>query len=77
MRCLSSVSKITVVMAAPELFARIVAEEAGQRPPASAEEAVALASDGTPGRDRKAQGLTNLAKQYLEEKHGEVTPQNS
>jgi ParB-like chromosome segregation protein Spo0J len=29
-------------------------------------EAVELASDGTPGRDRKARGLTNLAKQFLE-----------
>jgi ParB-like chromosome segregation protein Spo0J len=30
------------------------------------ERAVELASDGTPGRDRKARGLTNLAKKYLE-----------
>ena len=30
------------------------------------EQAVELASDGTPGRDRKARGLTNLAKQYME-----------
>jgi ParB-like chromosome segregation protein Spo0J len=30
------------------------------------ERAVELASDGTPGRDRKAKGLTNLARHYLE-----------
>ena len=32
------------------------------------EEAVELASDGTPGRDRKARGLTNLAMHYMEER---------
>jgi ParB-like chromosome segregation protein Spo0J len=32
-------------------------------------EAVELASDGTPGRDRKARGLTNLAKQYMEDRN--------
>ncbi|MBU1951177.1 MAG: ParB/RepB/Spo0J family partition protein [Candidatus Eisenbacteria bacterium] len=37
------------------------------------EEAVELASDGTPGRDRKARGLTNLAKSYIEERHEEIT----
>ena len=30
--------------------------------------AVEMASDGTPGRDRKAKGLTNLAKYYLRER---------
>ena len=30
------------------------------------EEAVEMASDGTPGRDRKAKGLTNLARHFLE-----------
>jgi len=30
------------------------------------EQAVELASDGTPGRDRKAKGLTNLARHFLE-----------
>jgi ParB-like chromosome segregation protein Spo0J len=30
------------------------------------EQAVELASDGTAGRDRKARGLTNLARHYLE-----------
>jgi hypothetical protein len=30
------------------------------------ERAVELASDGTPGRDRKARGLANLAKHFLE-----------
>ena len=30
------------------------------------EEAVELASDGTRGRDRKARGLTNLAKRFME-----------
>src|SRR5512144_82997 len=29
------------------------------------EQAVELASDGTPGRDRKARGLTNLARQFM------------
>jgi len=29
------------------------------------EEAVERASDGTPGRDRKARGLTNLARHYM------------
>ena len=29
------------------------------------EQAVELASDGTPGRDRKAKGLANLAKRFL------------
>jgi hypothetical protein len=32
------------------------------------ERAVELASDGTPGRDRKARGLTNLASRYLDER---------
>jgi ParB-like chromosome segregation protein Spo0J len=32
------------------------------------EQAVELASDGTPGRDRKARGLTNLAHHYLKER---------
>ena len=32
------------------------------------EEAVELASDGTPGRDRKAKGLTNLATRFLEDR---------
>jgi len=31
------------------------------------EQAVEAASDGTPGRDRKARGLTNLARSFLEE----------
>jgi ParB family chromosome partitioning protein len=30
------------------------------------EQAVELASDGTPGRDRKARGLTNLARTFIE-----------
>jgi hypothetical protein len=32
------------------------------------EQAVELASDGTPGRDRKAKGLANLAKRFLRER---------
>jgi len=32
------------------------------------ERAVEQASDGTPGRDRKARGLTNLARRFLDEK---------
>lgn len=35
------------------------------------EQAVELASDGTPGRDRKARGLANLAKDYMEDRHAE------
>ena len=31
------------------------------------EQAIELASDGTPGRDRKARGLTNLARLFLKE----------
>ena len=34
--------------------------------------AVELASDGTEGRDRKARGLVNLARRYLEETHDEA-----
>ncbi len=36
------------------------------------EEAIDLASDGTPGRDRKARGLANLAKNFLKEKPHET-----
>ena len=32
------------------------------------EQAVEMASDGTPGRDRKARGLANLARHFLKEK---------
>ena len=35
------------------------------------EQAVEAASDGTPGRDRKARGLANLARHYLE-KHDDA-----
>ena len=38
------------------------------------EQAVELASDGTPGRDRKARGLTNLAKQFMEGRRDETQP---
>jgi hypothetical protein len=34
--------------------------------------AVELASDGTEGRDRKAKGLTNLARRFLAENHDEA-----
>ena len=36
------------------------------------EEAVELASDGTAGRDRKARGLTSLAKRYMEDRQSEA-----
>jgi ParB-like chromosome segregation protein Spo0J len=36
------------------------------------EQAVELASDGTPGRDRKARGLTNLATHYMEGRRDET-----
>jgi len=39
------------------------------------EQAVELASDGTPGRDRKARGLTNLAQRFLEERTHETNPE--
>jgi len=35
------------------------------------EEAVELASDGTPGRDRRARGLASLARQFMEKRDGE------
>ena len=37
------------------------------------EEAVELASDGTAGRDRKARGLANLAREFLKERSNEAT----
>ena len=36
------------------------------------EQAVELASDGTPGRDRKAKGLANLARDFLERRSDET-----
>ena len=36
------------------------------------EQAVELASDGTPGRDRRARGLTNLARQFMEARDAQV-----
>jgi len=41
------------------------------------EQAVELASDGTPGRDRKARGLANLAQHFLKDRHGKTAQQNS
>jgi ParB-like chromosome segregation protein Spo0J len=38
------------------------------------EQAVELASDGTPGRDRKARGLANLARRYMEGRGDEAQP---
>ena len=38
------------------------------------EQAVELASDGTPGRDRKARGLSNLAKRFMEGRLNEAQP---
>ncbi|MBU2693083.1 MAG: ParB/RepB/Spo0J family partition protein [Candidatus Eisenbacteria bacterium] len=38
------------------------------------EQAVESASDGTPGRDRRARGLTNLAKGFLEDRTDEAQP---
>jgi ParB family chromosome partitioning protein len=37
------------------------------------EQAVELASDGTPGRDRRARGLTNLARQFMEARNEQGT----
>jgi ParB-like chromosome segregation protein Spo0J len=39
------------------------------------ERAVELASDGTPGRDRKAKGLANLARRFLEGRSHEANAQ--
>lgn len=41
------------------------------------EQAVELASDGTPGRDRKARGLANLAQHFMKDRHGKTTQQDS
>ena len=41
------------------------------------EQAVELASDGTPGRDRRARGLTNLARRFMEERSEEVAHEGS
>ena len=38
------------------------------------EQAVELASDGTAGRDRRARGLANLARKFLEERTDEPSP---
>jgi ParB-like chromosome segregation protein Spo0J len=40
------------------------------------ERAVEAASDGTPGRDRKARGLANLARRFLEEPHEQGSHEN-
>ncbi len=41
------------------------------------EQAVEMASDGTPGRDRKARGLTNLARHFMEkESHEQTLPKD-
>ena len=42
---------------------------------AAIDQAVELASDGTPGRDRKARGLFNLAQRFLEERSDGAIPQ--
>jgi ParB family chromosome partitioning protein len=39
------------------------------------EQAVELASDGTPGRDRRARGITNLARTFLEGRELEAAGQ--
>ncbi len=41
------------------------------------EEAVEAASDGTPGRDRKARGLTNLARHYMEGRDAQIHSQDA
>jgi ParB-like chromosome segregation protein Spo0J len=42
------------------------------------EKAVELASDGTAGRDRKARGLSNLARSYMEDRNdGSITDQGA
>jgi len=46
----------------PQVISFVVTPEQAE----TISQAIELASDGTPGRDRKARGLTNLAKQFLE-----------
>ena len=41
------------------------------------ERAVEMASDGTEGRDRKARGLANLARHFLEEEPDETQPREN
>jgi len=41
------------------------------------EQAVEMASDGTPGRDRKARGLTNLARHFMEDRDAQDSQQDS
>jgi len=51
----------------PRVMTFVVTPEQEER----IEQAVEAASDGTPGRDRKARGLANLARHYLE-KHDDA-----
>jgi ParB-like chromosome segregation protein Spo0J len=41
------------------------------------DQAVELASDGTPGRDRKARGLANLAQRYMEDRDAQDPSQST
>jgi ParB-like chromosome segregation protein Spo0J len=41
------------------------------------EDAVELASDGTPGRDRRARGLANLARRFMEERVHDQNPERA
>ena len=41
------------------------------------EAAVEAASDGTPGRDRKARGLANLAQHFMEDRDETVADENA
>jgi ParB/RepB/Spo0J family partition protein len=41
------------------------------------EQAVEVASDGTPGRDRKARGLANLAQHYMEDRDAQDTHEDA
>jgi ParB/RepB/Spo0J family partition protein len=41
------------------------------------EQAVEMASDGTPGRDRKARGLSNLAQHYMEDRDAQNAHQDA
>ena len=47
----------------PQVLTFVVTKEQADQ----IERAVELASDGTPGRDRKAKGLANLASRFLAE----------
>jgi len=61
--------------AAEKVLPRVMSFVVTPEQEAIIERAVEKASDGTPGRDRKARGLTNLARHFLEEQSDAEGPQ--